>query len=722
MTIQQFRQVSIVILIIAWLIPSWVNVDLIGIVVASPNPYTQVVIQNSPNDPRFSQQTNLTQVNFPSAWDKTTGSSNLIIAVIDTGVNIDHEDLRYRIWVNQKETPNNGIDDDHNGYIDDYRGYNFITNNTDISDQNGHGTGIASIIAANTNNAVGMAGINWQSQIMVLKALNVSGGGEYSDVARALHYATDNGAKVVNMSFGTYFDSTELQEAIDYALDKGVTIVAAAGNNNQNQLLFPASYHRVISAGAVDEAGHRASFSNFGNGLDVMAPGLNVLMANYVGGNAYVYGSGTSFAAAHVTGLASLILSRNPSLSPAQVEDIIKSTATSNSNVLEYGNGVINAGSALGSAQASEHISAEISASAPRATADGRSSIAVYIKVLNNGVPISNHQVRAYVNGAVVINGETVDNRDIYIGTTNSSGRISFPVTSGVAGTKNFIFSDITAGVSLGDLTLNFDKLTGPPVYKVTWINQNRPASVNPNEQVSMWLELRNDGNTAWQGSESNSNGQLRLGTARPLDRSSQLYNQTWLSNNRVGTLQQAVVNPGEIGRFNFTITAPTQPSTYKEYFRPVIEYVSWLPDLGIYWEITVSPNGVNSQSTDYQAELIRQSTNLVLLPNQTSLVSLTVKNIGSATWAVPIQSDYGTVKLGTTDPYDRVSRIWSSGWLSQNRVTNTSFAISPGGQLDLLFTIKAPSQPGTYKESFRLVSEYITWFGPTITWQITVQ
>lgn len=722
MTIRLFQRVNIMVLAIILLTSMGLESLPVEASFAYPNPYKQVVIQSSPNDPRFYQQTNLTQVNFPSAWDKTTGSSNLVIAIIDTGINANHEDLLYRMWVNQKEIPSNGIDDDGNGYVDDYRGYNFITNTTDISDQNGHGTGISSIIAANTNNAVGMAGVNWQSQIMILKALNVSGGGEYSDVARALHYATDNGAKVVNMSFGTYFDSTELQEAVDYALDRGVVIVAAAGNNNQNQLLFPASYHRVISAAAIDEAGHRASFSNFGNGLDVMAPGLNVLMANYVGNNAYVYGSGTSFAAAHVTGLASLLLSKNPGLSPAQIEEIIKNTAIPNANVLEYGSGVINAAAALGSVQINDHISADITTSLSRTTADAKSPIGIYIKVTNNGVPVNQHQIRANVSGAVIINGESIDQRDVYVGTTDTNGSVNFFVTSGVPGNKNLIFSDATAGVSLGSATLIFDKVSTKPIYSMTWINQNRPGTVSPGEQINLWLELRNTGNTAWVGAGADPSGQFRLGTARPLDRNSELYNSSWLSNNRAGTLQESVVNPGEIGRFVFTVTAPNKPGNYKEYFRPVVEYVTWMNDLGIYWDLSVLLNGIDPEPTHYQAEIIQKSPNLNLKPSQTALVSVTVKNTGSTTWVISTQSDYGAVKLGTINPRDRVSRFWSPNWLSQNRAISTGFSVSPGSQLTMTFTIKAPNQPGAYEESFQLVSEYITWFGPQFTWKITVQ
>ncbi len=681
-----------------------------------------IMIAKAPNDPRFAEQTNLNQIKLPPAWDVTTGNSSQIVALIDTGVNPDHEELIYRLWVNADEIPSNGRDDDGNGYVDDYQGYNFMNDTADIVDQNGHGTGVASVIAANTNNGIGMAGVNWGCQLMVLKALNSAGGGEYHDVARALRYAADNGAEVINMSFGTYFDSTELKEAVDYAVARGVVIVAAGGNNSQNQLLYPAAYSNVISVGAVDNAGQRASFSNYGSNLDVVAPGINVLMANYVGTNSYSYGSGTSFAAAHVTGLVSLILARNPALSPTQVENIIKSSVSSYSNTLEYGSGIINAASALGSTQITDHIVGRITSSSSHALADNQSRIRISVQVTNNDFPLMNHQIRAYINGPVTWNGEVVDKRDIGLGNTDGSGAISFEITSAVAGNKLLVFSDITSGVGLGELTLTFDPLGGVPKYSATKVAQSETGVLAPGEYATLWLDLRNTGNMPWFGQGSIPNGQVRLGTAQPLDRRSNFYFNEWISINRVATLQQATVNPGETGRFTFTVQAPSQPGVYKEYFNPVAEYVTWLPDLKIYWEITVANGGVDPVIANYDANLIYKSANLLLAPSQVGMLQVEIKNTGTAKWIAPGGvSQYGVVKLGTVNPYDRASSL-ANNWLSDNRVADMGFAVGPGERITLAFMIKAPSQPGIYRENFRLVAEYVTWFGPAFGWTITVQ
>jgi len=682
-----------------------------------------LMIARTPNDPRFSEQTNLNQVKIPPAWDVTVGSSSQIVAIIDTGVNPDHEELLYRIWTNDDETPGNGKDDDNNGYVDDYRGYNFMNNTTDILDQNGHGTGIASIIAANTDNGRGMAGINWQTKIMVLKALNSAGGGEYTDVADALHYAADNGARVVNMSFGTYFDSTDLQAAVDYAISKGVTIVAAAGNNNQSQLLYPAGYSNVVAVGAVDGTGQRASFSNYGNALDVVAPGINVLMANYVGNNAYVYGSGTSFAAAHVSGLVSLLLARNSTLVPAQIESVVKGTATNMNNPLEYGSGIVNAASALGSSQATDRITGRITSSSTHALADGVAKIRVNVLVTNNDFPAGNHQIRVYANAPVIINETFVDQRDIYVGSTDMSGNLNFTLSSNISGQKLLIFSDTTAGVNLGDITLIFDPLTGVAAnYSAAKVAQSSAVTLAPGEQATLWVDVRNTGNVAWSGKGSLANGQMRLGTFRPQDRQSQFYANGWLSNNRAATLQQSLVQPGEVSRFEFVVTAPAQPSTYREYFNPVVEYVAWLADTNIYWDITVSNNGVDPDISHYNVEVIYKSANLIVSPGQTGMLQLEIRNIGGADWVDPTVATWGAVRLGTVQPYDRASLFHHPSWISPNRTMDTGFAVDTGDRLVASFIVKAPLQPGVYYESFRFVSEYLTWFGPVISWKITVQ
>jgi len=214
---------------------------------------------------------------------------------------------------------------------------------------------------------------------------------------------------------------------------------------------------------------------------------------------------------------------------------------------------------------------------------------------------------------------------------------------------------------------------------------------------------------------------QFRLATAGPRDRNSSFRSDSWISANRV-VAPATVVNPGEIARLAFTVRA-TQPGQFQETFSPVIEYRSWVSGGQVAWNINVSSSGIDSLASHYVAQLISQSSpSLTLAPGQSTVVSATFRNTGVAAWAGGSALSYGSVRLGTDSPPDRTSRFHSTSWVSSNRVIGTGLKINPQGELTFGFTITAPAQVGTYSESFRLVSEYIAWFGPTVTWRITVK
>lgn len=682
------------------------------------SPISGVTVQQIATDPLFSQQGNLVQVRAPQAWDITTGTDT-VIAVIDTGVALNHDDLVGKFWVNPREIPDNHVDDDGNGYIDDVNGYNFYQNNNDVSDQNGHGTTIASILAAATNNGKGIAGINWSARLMVLKALNSLGGGEYGNVSTAIRYAANNGARVINMSFGTYIDSIDLEQAVDYAVNKGVTIVAAAGNNSRNQLLYPAAYPAVIAVGAVDSAGYRASFSNYGPNLDVMAPGINIPSANYIAHDSYTSNSGTSFATAHVTGMISLMLARNPSLTPAQAEAIVKSTATPRGNTTEYGSGVIDMPGALLSIQQVSAVSGTVTASRTTLPADTSTYSQITVSLRDGGGAVPNHSVHMRIDGGEVLVGASPSTGEVDLGPTNSQGIVTVLVGSRWSGSRQLIFSDATLLRDIGSISLIFTPL-GQSKYAATWVRQSPYPTMNVNTETTLWVELRNTGNMPWLGANSTTQNPFRLGTFRPADRASSFYHSTWISANRVAALEQTQVNPGEVGRFSFLIRA-TKPGVYREYFNPVLEYKKWLPDLGIYWEVTVNASGIDQSPAHYQAEITDKSADLSLAPGQMAFVSVTLRNSGMATWNTNHNGGYGTVKLGTANPYDHSSLLVTDGWISPNRAIGTGFVVSPSGTMTLGFNVRAPSSPGNYSETFRLVAEYITWFGPSVTWNISV-
>lgn len=282
-------------------------------------------IQGIPNDPSFPSLWGMTKIQTPSAWDLTTGVG-VVVAVVDTGVNHTHPDLTANIWANPGEIPNNGIDDDGNGYVDDTRGWNFVSNNNAPNDGHSHGTHVSGIIAAVGNNNVGVIGVAPGSQIMAIKGLGDDGSGYDADLAQGIVYAADNGADVINMSWGGTGDSPVIEEAVQYAHSLGVVLIAAAGNSGIDASLFlPAKYTSVVTVSAFNSVDALASFSNFGQKIDVAAPGVGILST--VPGGFYSSFNGTSMASPHVAGLAALILSRFPTLTNEQVRQALRRTA-----------------------------------------------------------------------------------------------------------------------------------------------------------------------------------------------------------------------------------------------------------------------------------------------------------------------------------------------------------------------------------------------------------
>jgi subtilisin family serine protease len=288
-------------------------------------------LKRTPNDPLFGDLYGLTQMDAQSAWDVTTGSSNVIVAVVDTGVYYNHADLIGNIAVNPGEVPSNGIDDDANGYIDDYFGYDFYDQDGDPVDQNGHGTHCAGIVGATGDDGSGIVGINWEVGILPVRALGANGGGSDADVAAGIQFAVHRGASVISLSLGGPSSSAVLDNAIQYARDAGVLVVAAAGNDADNNDIFP-SYpanspsENIVAVAATDSSDRLASFSNYGaSSVHVAAPGSRIL-STYLA-NQFVTMSGTSMATPYVAGLAALMKSVNPSLSYAELKYVLMASS-----------------------------------------------------------------------------------------------------------------------------------------------------------------------------------------------------------------------------------------------------------------------------------------------------------------------------------------------------------------------------------------------------------
>ncbi len=286
----------------------------------------------TPNDDFYqTQQWNLRLIGLPEAWVFTTGDANPI-AVIDTGIDLDHSDLAARIWTNADEVPDNGLDDDSNGYVDDMHGWNFVSGSTLILGAN-HGTHVAGIAGAHTNNSIGIAGVSWQSPLMALQALNSNGDGTWADVAEAIVYAADNGARILNLSLGGEEASQTIEDAVSYARGQGCLIVAAAGNSKSQPapVEYPAALPEVLAVAATTDSDATWSYSNRGPEVDVAAPGATDDPRNGIFStssyNQYAIMSGTSMATPHVSGLAALVWSLQPTLTADQVAHVIISTA-----------------------------------------------------------------------------------------------------------------------------------------------------------------------------------------------------------------------------------------------------------------------------------------------------------------------------------------------------------------------------------------------------------
>jgi len=327
----------------------------------SPSPSPSLPPSNVPNDPYYSSSGSwgqayddlwgLKTIQAEGAWQKTTGSNEVVVAVIDTGIDYNHPDIAQNIWTNPDEIPGNGIDDDGNGYVDDVYGWDFASFDNSPIDDNGHGTHVAGTVGAVGNNGIGIVGVNWNVKIMAVKFLNDSGSGSLDASVSSLIYAADNGARVFNNSWGASGTFQAISDAVNYATAKRIVVVAAAGNSNADASGFsPANEPNVITVSSSDHNDQKSDFSNFGSKIDVAAPGgdssnsspkhdyRNILSlrasgTDLYGGGEMVVGTnyyrarGTSMASPHVAGAVALFLSAHPDFTPEEVRQALRQGA-----------------------------------------------------------------------------------------------------------------------------------------------------------------------------------------------------------------------------------------------------------------------------------------------------------------------------------------------------------------------------------------------------------
>jgi subtilisin family serine protease len=283
-----------------------------------------------PNDPRYSvaQAGYLQAINLPAAWDRTTGGDGEVLAILDSGVDFGHPDLAGRLLP----------------------GWDFVHNNGVPADDEGHGTEVAGVAAARTNNGRGVAGVAWRGWIMPVKVLDATGSATDANIAAGITWAVDHGADVINLSLGGPGASSTLQTAVDYATSRNVLVVAAAGNDGNSEPHYPAACTGVISVGATDSANRRASWSNYGDWVDLVAPGVNITTTANGTTEKYAVVSGTSFSSPLVAGVAMLLRAADPSASQATIADRLRQSALDLGPPgydVNYGYGLVNASGAL---------------------------------------------------------------------------------------------------------------------------------------------------------------------------------------------------------------------------------------------------------------------------------------------------------------------------------------------------------------------------------------
>lgn len=344
-----------------------VIVRAVGSNVAPNDPYfatQQYGLRNTGTQPSYDQGTADADIDMDAGWDFTTGDSSVVLAILDTGLDLVHPEFEDRIWLNPGEEFDD-VDNDSNGFVDDGFGWNFDAESNGNSDDNGHGTHATGIAAATGNNGVGIAGVNWQCKIMAVKVLGGDGSGSTASVANGIVYAANEGADLISMSLGHLGTSVAVESvAVAYAQALGVIVVAAMGNDDVGTTHWPAAYDGVISVGATDSDDQRAdpfcyspvSGSNYGSWIEVCAPGDNVWSTYVTGFGSYTNLCGTSMATPHVAGLVSLMLTLRPNWPLDSVVHILKNTSDDQvGRVFEdtpgfdiyHGWGRINAGRAL---------------------------------------------------------------------------------------------------------------------------------------------------------------------------------------------------------------------------------------------------------------------------------------------------------------------------------------------------------------------------------------
>ena len=435
-----------------------------------------------PNDQFYGVQWGFDEIGAEQAWDTRTDSSSITVGVIDSGVEYTHPDLVDNIWTNSGEIAGNGIDDDNNGYVDDFYGYDFDNDDNDPLDDNGHGTHVAGTIGATSNNSIGVAGVGWNASLMSLKVI---GGGSNADVARAIDYATDNGAQITNNSYGyagnNVGGSAVMSDAIGRAKDAGVLYVVAAGNSRTGIPAsdmdgsfnsWPAEYSKVhdnvITVAAIDEnTGSGTTFASYSHwgveSVQIAAPGTQI-GSTYTDGR-YVYLSGTSMAAPHVAGAAALLWAERPDMSYLEIKEAILSTAKQE-HLDRVGSGALDLAAAMDLITSGANGDPDAVNDSATVVEDGQVSIAV---LANDSDPDED---------SIIVDSFTSPNDGTV---TESNNILTYTPDADFNGSDSFTYtiSDGNGGFDTATVTITVAPVNDNPVANDDSVTTNEDNSVD---------------------------------------------------------------------------------------------------------------------------------------------------------------------------------------------------------------------------------------------------
>ncbi|MDQ5943735.1 MAG: Peptidase protein [Patescibacteria group bacterium] len=637
----------------------------------------------TPNDPLFSQQWHLTKVSSPAAWDISTGLPSAKVAVIDTGFALNHQDLSAKLdianaydFANNDASPMAGTNNPNGDYIS-------------------HGTLTAGLAGAATNNGLGVASLGWNISVLPVQALDDDGFGDTASIISAINWSVSKGAKVISLSLGSPDQDGLLAQAIQSAVDSGVVVVAASGNDGCDCVIYPANYASVIAVGSSNSNDSRSSFSSYGDNLDVLAPGEGTIRTTYMTASnmTSLYttsASGTSISTPIVSALAGLIKSIKSDTTTAEVQSLIRLGADKVSGMggqdftKQYGYGRVNAQKTLslvkdyrweyaGQSGPSNFVSGQKGTWTVSAKNIGTTT---WYNSGNNPVLLgtSNPRDRASAfcstiwgscNRSALLNEPSV--------APGATGTFTFEVQAPtVAGVYQEYFNLVAEGMAwMNDPGLYFQSNVSSGSFSMNKVSDNFPASIDPGATANVSVVVQNTGSASWY---KDGKFPINLGTYSPTDRNSLFADITWAAPNRPVNMLEATVAPGQNGTFNFTIKAPVNPGTYTESFSLVAEGYTWFNQplnfttvvngepapVDGYTEVMNSGQSLSIDqalaSSDGRYNLIMQSDgNLVLYSPNRALWS-------TATWGRPatnlvVQSD------GNLVIYDNQGRYyWASG------------------------------------------------------------